>query len=151
MFFYALRGNLGLRIMVSVFVIWNVYFLVSVYAGIIWLSLLLMLVAVIATCYGSFVLCQHRDEVVFASPLAREVAFPTNRKNSKAVFYRTVAGTGIPFLMSTFVAASAYGTPKFHEIMGLAYLVFLIGMSGIVGILHHWVREAMVGKSAATD
>ena len=151
MFLYALRGNLGLRIMVSVFVIWNVYFLVSVYTGIIWLSLLLMLGAVIATCYVSFVLCQHRDEVVFASPLAKEYAFPTNRKNSKTVFYRTVAGSGIPFLMSTFVAAAAYSMPKIHEIVGLAYLVFLIGMSGIVRILHHCVREAMDGKSATTD
>ena len=98
MFFYALRGNLGLRIMISVFLIWNLYFLVSVYTGIIWLSALLMLVAVIATCYGSFVLCQHRDEVVFASPFAKEHAFPSNRKNISATFNMHLAAFLLFFL-----------------------------------------------------
>ena len=149
MFFYALRGNLGLRIMVSVFLIWNLYFLVSVYTGIIWLSALLMLVAVIVTCYGSFVLWQHRDEVVFASPLAREVAFPSSRKNGRLDFYVSLI-CGLPVcLVPVVIATVPPTTSDLEHLPAFAYVLVLVSLSGINGIVHHCVREAMDRKAAA--
>ena len=151
MFFYALRGNLGLRIMISVFLIWNLYFLVSVYTGIIWLSALLMLVAVIATCYGSFVLCQHRDDVDFGSSFAKEHAFPSNRKNNSATLYMHLLSFLLFFLAPALSAPLSYSSPKLQENLAFSYVGFLLGLTGIVGVLHHFLRKTVDRKTVRTE
>ena len=149
MFLFGLRGDLGLRIMISFFLIWNLYFFVAAYTGIIWLSMALMLVAILATCYGSFVLCQHRDEVVFTNIFARAHAFPSNPKIASATFNMHLVCFLLFFLGPALSAPLSFSNPDLHENLALSYVGFLIGLSGVVGVVHHFVRKVVDRMTAA--
>jgi hypothetical protein len=108
MFMLGLRDPYGLKIAIWLFLIWNVYFFVALYAGIVWLSLALVAIAVAATCYGSVLLCKHRDDLIFLSNFAKEHGFPSNLRNSRATRNMHLAAFLLFFLgplLATSIAA----------------------------------------------
>ena len=55
-------------------------------AGMVWLSWLLLGLSISANCYASSPLCKHREDLRFGNKFAKEHAFPSNARNVQANF-----------------------------------------------------------------
>ena len=143
MFILGLRDAYGLKITIWLFLIWHVYFFVALYADIVWLSLALLFVAVSATCYCSFLLCKHRADLIFSSRFAKEHGFPSNHRNSQATFIWHLAGFLLFFLAPLLATSIAFLPPVPDDKMPFMYAGYLLGLPGVVGLFHHFVRKVV--------
>ena len=82
MFLRGLRGAYGLKLAIWLLSIWNVYFFVTLLAGMVWLSWLLLGLSISANCYASSPLCKHREDLRFGNKFAKEHAFHSSAKNA---------------------------------------------------------------------
>lgn len=143
MFIFGLRDAYGVKIAIWLFLIWNMYFFVTLYAGIAWLSLLLLGFSVSATCYGSSLLCRHREDLRFGNKFAKEHAFPSSARNVQATFNMHLAAFLVFFLGPLLATAAAGIRPLEVEEMPLIYAGYLFGLPGVLGLIHHFVRKAV--------
>ncbi len=141
MFILGLRDAYGLRIAIWPFLIWHVYFFAALYVGLAWLSLVLLAISVAATCYGSFLLCKHRADLIFSSRFAEEHGFPSNPRNSQLTFGMHLAGFLLLFLAPLVATSVESMPPALADKMPFMYAGFLFGLPGVVGLIHHFVRR----------
>lgn len=143
MFILGLRDPYGLKISIYLFLIWNVYFYVALYADVVWLSLVLLFVAIATTCYCSFLLCKHRADLIFSSRFAKEHGFPSNHRNSRVTYIWHLAGFLLFFLAPLLSTSIAALPPVPDDKMKWMYGAYLLGLPSTVGLIHHYVRKAV--------
>ena len=148
MFILGLRDAFGLKVSVLLILLWNMYFIIVLYAGNGWLSLVLLAISVAATCYASFQLRKHRDILIFSSRFAQEHAFPSSLQNVRATFNLHLVG----FMLFFCAPLLAVSVPSLRVALAdnvpLLYAGFLFGIPGVVGVLHHFVRK-VAGRGSA--
>ena len=143
MFILGLRDAYGVRIAIWLFFIWNVYFFVALYAGMVWLSLLLLGLSIYASCYASSLLCKHRKDLRFNTKFAEEHAFPSSARNVQATFNMHLAAFLVFFLGPLLATAVVGIRPLEVEEMPLIYAGYLFGLPGVLGLIHHFVCKAV--------
>ena len=149
MFIFALRDTYGLKIAIWLILVWNLNFLVAVYVGNVWLSFMVIALAVAATCYGSFLLCKHRADLIFSSNSAKEHAFPSSRKIAQFSFQKHLLPL-VLFLLLVPVTISISNNPELDVKLGLIFLVYQICLAGVVGLTHHLVRSVVDRRAKQT-
>ena len=150
MFILALRDAFGLKISIWLILVWNIYFLLALYAGIAWLSLLLLAVSIGVTCYGSILLCRYREELIFKSKFAKEHAFPSSPRISQATFNMHLSGFLLFFLAPLLATSIVALRPVVVEKMPLLYAGYLLGLPCMVGLIHHFVRSGVDRRAKQT-
>ena len=143
MFILGLRDAYGVKIAIWLILIWNVYFFVALYAGIVWFSLLLLGLSISASFYASSLLCKHRKDLRFGNKIAEEYAFPSSARNVQAAFNMHLAAF-LVFFLGPLLATTAVGIrPLKVDELPLLYAGYLFGLPGVLGIIHHFVRKAV--------
>lgn len=150
MFILALRDAYGLKIAVWLILVWNLYFLTALYAGISWLSVGLVGVSVAVTCYCSVLLCRHREDLIFNSKFAKEHAFPSSPRIAQATFNMHLTGFLLFFLGPLLATSIVAIRPLAVEKMPLLYAGYLMGLPSMVGLIHHFVRRGADRKAKQT-
>lgn len=142
MFMLGLRDAFGLKISIWLILVWNLNFLVAVYVGNAWLSLILIAITAADTCYGSLLLCKHREDLIFSSNLAKEHGFPSNRQIAQKSFNMHLMPFVLFLVLVPFTISNSRN-PAPEVKIGLIFLVYQICLVGVVGLIHHLVRSVV--------
>jgi hypothetical protein len=113
-------------------------------------DLLSLLLAILLSVGSSVVLCRAREELRFATPVARSMAFPPNR-SVEGVLLRLNIALSLVFLLPS-VAMLPHPLP-FDSASNLEWTIFgafMVGSFPFVGVLHHAVRRRVLRPAQPT-